>query len=171
MVTPTPTPPPQIRKKEEEEKDEIAAAVMERLEGMRKDVSLISKAIRQERKRKLVEMKMQVMDTLTEATFLKMGGPYKAILEMNRGLIHVLELIDQAPNGKISTRELLRTLNSTSMHKLLKEAEAFGFVKRELVKMPEGQKGGKMMANSLTEEGRVLLGLAGEYSSAKEGRR
>ena len=130
---------------------------------LRWDDVIISKAKKEEPRRKQVEMKMQVMDTLTEATLLKMGGQEKAILEMNKGLIHILELIDQAPNGKISTRELLRTVNSTSMHKLLKEAELLGFVKRELEKMPEGQKGGVMMANSLTEEGRVLLRLAADF--------
>src|SRR5215216_6827999 len=108
MVTPTPTPPPQMKKGEGG-----------RGGGERggKDVSLSTNAIREERKRKIVEMKMQVMQTLTEATLLRLGGEHKAIFQLNKGLIHVLKLVSQAPGGKISTRELLRSINSTSMHK------------------------------------------------------
>ena len=166
MVTPTPTPPPQIKK----EKERSGGDDDDSEERLLRDLSLSTKAIREEKKRKRVEMKMQVLQTLTEATLLRLGGQ-KAIFQMNKGLIHVLELIEKAPGGRISTRELLRTINSTAMHKYLKEAELSGFIKRELEQMPPGQKGGRMMVNSLTEEGRVLLEMAGEYSSAKEGRR
>jgi hypothetical protein len=138
-------------------------------EGL-KDLSLSTNAIREERKRKIAEMRSQVMQTLTDATFLKLGGQDKAVLDMNKGLIHILELINKAPEGKMSTRELLRTINSTAMHKLLKEAELYGFVKRELEQMPQGQRGGRMMVNSLTEEGRVLLVLAKEFSKQEERR-
>jgi len=90
-------------------------------------------------------MKTQVIQTLREATLQRLGGSAKAIFQMNKGLIHVLNLINQAPEGKISTRELLRSINSTSMHKYLKEAEELGFLKRYTQRMPQGQKGGVMV--------------------------
>lgn len=133
------------------------------LRDFRKDTSLSAIPIREEKKRRLAEMKALVIQTLTQTTLERLGGRRKAIFQLNKGLIHVLELIDQAPEGKISTRELLRTINSTTMHKYLKEAELSGFVKREMVKAPEGKKGGTMVVNSLTEEGRVLLELADEH--------
>jgi DNA-binding MarR family transcriptional regulator len=109
-----------------------------------------------------------IMDKLTKATLARFGDPYKTILHMNQGLIHVLEIIEQAPNGgKISTRELLRQINSDRMHKLLKRAEELGYVKREAARMPEGKKGGTMVVNSLTAEGRELLRLAKKYPPSK----
>ena len=126
-----------------------------------KDLSLRVNSIPKEEERKLMER--YILQTLTETTLLRLGGGNKAIFELNKGLIHVLELIKKAPGGMISTRELLRTINSTTMHKYLKEAELSGFIKRELTKPPEGKKGGTMVVNSLTEEGRVLLELANEY--------
>jgi hypothetical protein len=108
---------------------------------------------------------------LTEATLERLGGSAKAIFQMNKGLIHVLNLINQAPEGKMSTRELLRSINSTSMHKHLTEAEELGFIKRYTERMPKGQKGGVMVVNSLTEEVRVLLKLHVELaSSSRESR-
>jgi DNA-binding HxlR family transcriptional regulator len=145
-----------------------------------KDKSLIVKTIRIGSKRIVVgehefNMKSQVIQTLREATLDRLGGSARAIFDMNKGLIHVLNLINQAPEGKISTRELLRSINSTSMHKYLKEAEELGFLKRYTERMPPGQKGGVMVMNSLTEEGRVLLKLHDELtsssSSVHEGRR
>jgi len=136
-----------------------------------KDMSVIERPIRPDVKEKLSEednrlkMKLQVIETLTEATFERLGGSARAIFDMNKGLIHVLNLINQAPEGKISTRELLRIINSTSMHKYLKEAEELGFIKRYTERMPQGQKGGVMIMNSLTEEGRVLLKLHDELDT------
>jgi DNA-binding MarR family transcriptional regulator len=106
-----------------------------------------------------------IMEKLTKATLARFeASSYTTILRMNRGLIHVLQIIEQAPNGgKISTRELLRQIKSDKMHKLLKRAEELGYVKREAARMPEGRKGGTMIANSLTEEGRDLLRMAKEY--------
>ena len=117
-----------------------------------------------EGKRKLREMQYRVIQTLLEATINKKdGGLHRMVFQMNKGLFHILEIIDKAPNGKISTRDLLRTINSYNMHKLLKEAERLGFVKRETERMPEGKKGGVMVVNSLTEHGRVLLELSDQY--------
>jgi len=158
MVTPTPTSPPQMKKGEGGRRGG-------RGERGGKDMSLSTNAIREERKRKIVEMKMQVMQTLTEATLLRLGGEHKAIFQLNKGLIHVLKLVSQAPGGKISTRELLRSIKSTSMHKHLKESELLGFIKRETERMPKGQKGGTMVVNSLTEEGRILLKMANEFDN------
>lgn len=87
----------------------------------------------------------------------------KRLLYMNRGLIHLLEIIDQSPESQISTRKLLEAINSGDLHRLIKKAEELGFIKREKVKKPKGQKGNNMVVNSLTEEGRVLLGLADEF--------
>ena len=116
------------------------------------------------RKKRLKQMQYRVIQTLLEATVNKKdGGLHRMVFQMNRGLFHVLEIIDKAPNGKISTRELLRAINSYNMHKLLKEAERLGFVKRETERMPEGKKGGVMVVNSLTEDGRILLGLSDQY--------
>jgi hypothetical protein len=131
----------------------------------RKDMSLVvANPIGGERKRKLGEMQYRVIQTLLEATVNKKdGGLHRLVFQMNKGLFHILEIIDKAPNGKISTRDLLRTINSYNMHKLLKEAERLGFVKRETERMPEGKKGGVMVVNSLTEDGRVLLELSDQY--------
>jgi hypothetical protein len=131
----------------------------------RKDMSpLNTNHIGNGRKKKLGQMQYRVIQTLLEATVNKKnGGLHRMVFQMNKGLFHILEIIDKAPNGKISTRDLLRTINSYNMHKLLKEAEKLGFVKRETERMPEGKKGGVMVVNSLTEDGRVLLGLSGQY--------
>ena len=131
----------------------------------RKDMSpLNTNPIGSERKKKSREMQYRVIQTLLEATVNKKdGGLHRMVFQMNKGLFHILEIIDKAPNGKISTRDLLRTINSYNMHKLLKEAERLGFVKRETERMPEGKKGGVMVVNSLTEHGRVLLGLSDQY--------
>lgn len=130
----------------------------------RKDMSLGINPIHSGRKKRLREMQYRVIQTLLEATVNKKdGGLHRMVFQMNRGLFHVLQIIDKAPNGKISTRDLLRTINSYNMHKLLKEAEKLGFVKRETERMPEGKKGGVMVVNSLTEDGRVLLGVSDQY--------
>ncbi len=130
----------------------------------RKDTTLNANPIRSGRKKRLREMQYRVIQTLLEATVNKKdGGLHRMVFQMNRGLFHILEIIDKAPNGKISTRDLLRTINSYNMHKLLKEAERLGFVKRETERMPEGKKGGIMVVNSLTEDGRVLLGMSDQY--------
>ncbi len=130
----------------------------------RNDMSIVTNPIGSERKRKLGEMQYRVIQTLLEATVNKKdGGLHRMVFQMNKGLFHILEIIDKAPNGKISTRDLLRTINSYNMHKLLKEAERLGFVKRETERMPEGKKGGVMVVNSLTEDGRVLLELSDQY--------
>lgn len=130
----------------------------------RKDVSFSTNPLGSEKKKKLKEMQYRVIQTLLEATVSKKdGGLHRMIFQMNKGLFHILEIIDKAPNGKISTRDLLRTINSYNMHKLLKEAERLGFVKRETERMPEGRKGGVMVVNSLTEDGRILLGLSDQY--------
>jgi hypothetical protein len=130
----------------------------------RKDTSSSTNSLGGERKKKSREVQYRVIQTLLEATVnKKVGGLHRLVFQMNKGLFHILEIIDKAPNGKISTRDLLRTINSYNMHKLLKEAERLGFVKRETERMPEGKKGGVMVVNSLTEDGRVLLGLSGQY--------
>ena len=131
----------------------------------RKDISFVVTNPRGgERKRNLGEMQYRVIQTLLEATVnRKDGGLHRLVFQMNKGLFHILEIIDKAPNGKISTRDLLRTINSYNMHKLLKEAERLGFVRRETERMPEGKKGGVMVVNSLTEDGRVLLELSDQY--------
>jgi hypothetical protein len=130
----------------------------------RKDMYLSTNPRGTEGKRKLREMQYRVIQTLLEATINKKdGGLHRMVFQMNKGLFHILEIIDKAPNGKISTRDLLRTINSYNMHKLLKEAERLGFVKRETERMPEGKKGGVMVVNSLTKHGRVLLELSDQY--------
>jgi hypothetical protein len=135
-----------------------------RRRGGRKDTSLTTNPIGSERKKRLREIQYRVIQTLLEATVNKKdGGLHRMVFQMNKGLFHILEIIDKSPNGKISTRDLLRTINSYNMHKLLKEAERLGFVKRETERMPEGKKGGVMVVNSLTEDGRVLLGLSDQY--------
>src|SRR5215210_1420705 len=102
------------------------------IKSIMKDMSFITKTIQVGNKRIVVgerefDMKTQVMQTLMEATLDRLGGSARVIFAMNKGLIHVLNLINQAPEGKISTRELLRSINSTSMHKHLQEAEQLGF--------------------------------------------
>lgn len=130
----------------------------------RKDISSSTNTLGNGKKKKLREVQYRVIQTLLEATANKKdGGLHRLVFQMNKGLFHILEIIDKAPNGKISTRDLLRTINSYNMHKLLKEAERLGFVKRETERMPEGKKGGVMVVNSLTEDGRVLLGLSDQY--------
>lgn len=162
MVTPTTsrTTPPNIASQR------MTATQQENRDKrrLRKDMSLGINPIHSGRKKKLREMQYRVIQTLLEATVNKKdGGLHRMVFQMNRGLFHVLQIIDKAPNGKISTRDLLRTINSYNMHKLLKEAEKLGFVKRETERMPEGKKGGVMVVNSLTKDGRVLLGLSDQY--------
>jgi hypothetical protein len=107
---------------------------------------------------KEAEMRYHVLQTLFEASVRrKTSNARSALYNMNRGLIHMLEIIEKAPNGKITTRELLKTIKSYNMHKLLKEAQILGFVKRTPEKTPKGMKGGTRIVNSLTEEGRFLL--------------
>ena len=130
----------------------------------RKNTSSSTNPLGSEKKKKLRKVQYRVIQTLLEATVNKKdGGLHRLVFQMNKGLFHILEIIDKAPNGKISTRDLLRTINSYNMHRLLKEAERLGFVKRETERMPEGKKGGVMVVNSLTEDGRVLLGLSDQY--------
>jgi hypothetical protein len=76
---------------------------------------------------------------------------------MNRGLIHLLQIIDQAPKGQISTRMLLKSIKSYDLHRLIKKAETLGFIKREKVPKPPGQRGNNITINSLTPEGREIL--------------
>jgi hypothetical protein len=108
-------------------------------------------------------MQAYAMQQLIDSTLQRIGNSYETIFNMNRGLLHILDLIDKSPGGKIPTRELLRTMHSYNMHKHLKEAEKLGYIKRETERMPEGQKGGSMVVNSLTEEGHLLLKLSREY--------
>jgi hypothetical protein len=109
------------------------------------------------------KMQNQAVQALVNSTLERISNSYEMIFGMNRGLIHILQLIDSAPGGKISTRELLRTMNSMNMHKYLKQAERLGYVRRESQKMPPGRKGGNMIVNSLTEQGRYVLALSDEY--------
>jgi hypothetical protein len=161
MATPTPRTAPQnivpqrMTANQQEDRTKRRA---------RKDTSLNTNPIGSGRKKRLREIQYRVIQTLLEATVSKKdGGLHSMVFQMNRGLFHILEIIDKAPNGKISTRDLLRTINSYNMHTLLKEAERLGFVKRETERMPEGKKGGIMVVNSLTEDGRILLGLSDQY--------
>lgn len=163
MVTPTTTTPPAPPNIVPQRTTATQEEDRTKRRG-RKDTSLNTNPIGGERKKKLREMQYRVIQTLLEATVNKKdGGLHRMVFQMNKGLFHILEIIDKAPNGKISTRDLLRTINSYNMHKLLKEAERLGFVKRETERMPEGKKGGIMIVNSLTEDGRVLLGLSDQY--------
>jgi hypothetical protein len=106
-------------------------------------------------------MSSPAMQALMVSTFndMELTSPRK-ILSLNRGLIHLMHIIDKAPNGQISTRKLLKSINSYDLHHLIKKAEALGFIKREKVPKPHGQKGNNMTINSLTPEGRELLRVA-----------
>src|SRR5215217_7751939 len=72
----------------------------------------------------------QVIQTLTTALVKNAAQQPEKLLQMNKSLIHLLQVIDAAPEDKISTRELLRTIKSYNMHRFLKEAEELGFVSR-----------------------------------------
>jgi hypothetical protein len=111
------------------------------------------------------------MQTLRVATINDivpaLSSPEK-LVSMNRGLIHLLQIINKAPNGQISTRKLLDTLNSRDLHRLIIKGEELGFIKRDKVPKPPGQKGNNMMVNSLTEEGRALLKVANKISTSTD---
>ena len=165
MVRPT-TPPPTVPPKIAPQRTTAITQEEDRTKKVRgrKNTSSSTNPLGSEKKKKLRKVQYRVIQTLLEATVNKKdGGLHRLVFQMNKGLFHILEIIDKAPNGKISTRDLLRTINSYNMHKLLKEAERLGFVKRETERMPEGKKGGVMVVNSLTEDGRVLLGLSDQY--------
>jgi DNA-binding MarR family transcriptional regulator len=106
-------------------------------------------------------MSSPVMQTLMMSTLndIEITSPQK-ILSMNRGLIHLLYIIDKAPNGQISTRKLLDGINSRDLHHLIKKGESLGFIRREKVPKPKGERGNNMTINSLTPEGRALLRVA-----------
>jgi hypothetical protein len=110
----------------------------------------------------------QVIETLVAA--VPQPTPQQ-LLHMNRGLIHVLQIIDQAPNGQISTRKLLETINSGDLHKLIKKGEELGFIERKKVKNPKGQKGNNMVVNSLSPMGYKLLELSDGYFGRASRRR
>jgi len=121
---------------------------------------------------KIIREKMMslptAMQTLRVATINEITVPLSSphrILSMNKGLIHLLQIIGKAPNGQISTRKLLDTVNSRDLHKLIIKGEELGFIKREKVPKPPGQRGNNMVINSLTEEGRALLRVANKISS------
>jgi hypothetical protein len=117
----------------------------------------------EERREKILSL---VMQTLASAAVATPPTPQK-LLQMNKGLIHILQIIAQSPKGQISTRKLLEAINSGDLYKLIKKAEKLGFIKREKVKNPKGQKGNNMVINSLTLEGEYLL----EVSDYHLGRR
>lgn len=81
----------------------------------------------------------------------------------HRGLIRLLQAINQA-GGSIQTRILLQSINSsTHGQRLIKDAERFGLIRREQ-REPEGG-GSHPVYNILTKEGKELL------KSVKEAKR
>jgi hypothetical protein len=107
---------------------------------------------------------MTVQTTLERAALGEPTDPQK-LIHLNRGLIHVLQVIQNSPTGRISTRQLLREVNSDKMHKLLKKAEDLGLIDRSIEPMPQGQKGGKMTINYLTPLGEEVLRYVKEHST------
>lgn len=151
---------PRTKQQKEEERRRL-----DDVDDVMKDLSLITNTLGDElpsMTRKQMTQH-QVMRPLIESTIQRLGSSNKAIFHLNRGLIHVLKLIDQAPDDKISTNELLRNMHSFNMHKYLKQAESLGYVIREPERPPEGQKGGTMVMNSLSKEGRILLEMSEEF--------
>lgn len=120
-------------------------------------------AIRRIREETIKMMYLPAMQTLRTATINEivpsLSSPQK-LMSMNKGLIHLLQIIDKAPNSQIPTRRLLDIINSRDLHKLIKKGEELGFIKREKVPKPKGQKGNNITINSLTKEGHDLLEAA-----------
>lgn len=108
---------------------------------------------------KRMRMAHQIVKSLTDETIRDIMLPER-VFQMNKGLIHILQVINDSPSGNISTRDLLRTINSYNMHKLISKGERLGFIKRKTTAMPKGKKGGRMVVNSLTYEGKLLLKIA-----------
>ncbi len=98
-----------------------------------------------------------MLETLQQAVLYESKAePYK-LVQMNKGLIHVLQVIRDAPNGRMSTRGFLKEIGSWEMQKDLKKAVDLNLVRREKERMPKGQKGRERIINYLTEEGKRLL--------------
>jgi hypothetical protein len=102
----------------------------------------------------------QVLETLASTVPQPTPGQ---LIRMNRGLIHLLQIISESPDGEISTRELLETINSGDLHKLIKKGEKLGFIERKKVKNPHGKKGNNVVVNSLAPMGLMLLEIADAY--------
>jgi hypothetical protein len=79
------------------------------------------------------------------------------LFQLNEGLIHVLQVINDSPTKQMSTRSLLKIVKSHNMRKNIEKAHRLGLIRRESMKMPQGRKGGNMVMNSITETGKLLL--------------
>jgi hypothetical protein len=60
----------------------------------------------------------------------------------------------------ISTRPLLKELKANGLHKLLSAAQKRGYIHREKVKKPKGEKGNHLMLNHLTPKGERIVKTA-----------
>jgi hypothetical protein len=79
---------------------------------------------------------------------------------MKLALIRLLAIIDKHRDG-IPTRRLLQQAGANEFHKLIMTAESEGYIRREQVKKPAGQKGNHMTANHLTPAGKKIVQAAG----------
>jgi hypothetical protein len=144
-VVPTPTPPP--------------------IQSRTDIVNLLEEDDVDEADYKLMS---QVLETLVSA--LPQPTP-KQLIRMNRGLIHLLQIISGAPEDEgVPTRELLKLINSGDLHRLIKKGEKLGFIERKKIKNPHG-KGNNMVVNSLTPMGFMLLDMADAYDLDRRSRR
>jgi|SRR5215218_5245985 DNA-binding MarR family transcriptional regulator len=138
-------------KEEEEEELLLLQQLHNSIQSRTDNANLLDWENEEERRTKIMSLVMQTLASAAEPL-----SPWK-LLQMNKGLIHVLQIIDQSPKGQISTRKLLEAINSGDLHKLIKKGEKLGFIERKKVKKPQGQKGNNMVVNSLTLKGHMLL--------------
>jgi hypothetical protein len=112
----------------------------------------LSEERRNREREKIFKDLQQAIETLRDDTIKRLLSTHEDILEMNKALIHLMETINNADEGKMSTRELLREMGSHNVHGLLLKGEELGFIKRE----PDKNR----MVNYLSEEGQALLQAA-----------
>ena len=77
-------------------------------------------------------------------------------------MIRLLRRLDKE-GGELATRRLLECFNGNDLHSQLLEAERLGFIERNVVPQPKGEKGNRRVVNVLTEKGRRLLRLAAQF--------
>lgn len=91
---------------------------------------------------------------------LEVDADMLEVIAKRKPLAKMLRIIDDSSQG-YTTRELLRVVNSWgSAHKMIKQAEAGGYITRREVK-PEG-KGNWRKYNILTEKGKQVARLTND---------
>jgi hypothetical protein len=86
------------------------------------------------------------------------------LAKINKGLIHLLQAIDDNPGGSISTVKLLTKLKSTGYGQhIIRRAVREGYVVRK-ERRPQG-KGNYLVVNDLTPKGKALLNKLSEVNN------